>query len=245
LAAILIKHRRLAMYLLLFLSTLFIVSCNSVPTISPEKMAAEVYRKDLKVVVDGTTYLGIGVLPLKPSYTIEIYPEEKSGRIIIQSCNRDHTIDKPKTGWFSNKVVYKYQPLIGAELGRNCPLEIATINDKKKNSFAYLEFKDSRPEISLSGTLRCNGEETRNEGVAICQTAEGLRQEIYFNTKVLVEAIGDGCDIMESKDGFFWSWDAVPNECEIYFTAREKHRNGKRLSFRLAALGYTSSPYHE
>lgn len=243
------KYRKLALALFIIVLSVMIVvfiqGCGSVPTSSPDQMSKEIYKKDLRVTVDNISYYGIGVLPNKSVYDIIINPSEKADRIIIQSCSRDVTLDKPKTGWFSNKVTYKYIPIQGRETGINCPLEIASVNKDKKNSFAYLEFEDTRKEVSLDANLQCNGEFSKPKGVGICQTAVGLRQGIFFQTKVVSESIGDGCDFMETKDGFFWEWDAIPGECEIYFTAREKHSNGKRLVFRLGAIGYTSVPYKD
>lgn len=224
----------------------FFIGCSSVPVDDPKKMAEQVYKKDLKVIIDGVTYQGLGVLPVKSSYEIVIAPEVKCQRITIQTKNRDVNLDEPKTGWLSNKVTYRYTPLLSAETDDNSSLEISCTNDKKKNAFAYLVFQDSRPEISLRAHMRCNGEYSTPSGVGVCQTAVGLRQEIFFQSRVVAEDIGDGCDFVKTKDGYFWEWIAIPGECEVDFTsATERHANGKRLSFRLTAIGYTAIPSKE
>jgi len=222
---------------------LAIVSCSTFTVRDPQKEAEQTYRKDLKVKVDGKLYDGIGVLPRKPFYDITIYPEGKIDRLIIQNCHRDMTTDKPKTGWFSNEYTFRLMPVPGLEDNRSCPIEIASLEEKKtRNGFAFLDFQDVREEISLQGYLKCSGEYSIPKGVGICQAASGLRQSVFFQSQTILEGVEGDCDVMESKDGFLWEWNMQPGKCTYYFVARQKAKNGKRIAFRLNALGYTSIP---
>jgi hypothetical protein len=237
------KYLRWVLFALSFGLLAFCASCSTYTVKDPQKLAEETYRKDLKLEIDGKTYEGTAVLTRKTSYELTIFPEGKMDRLIIQNCHRDMTTDKPKTGWFSNKHTFRFMPIPGMEDNRSCPLEIASLEEKKtRNGFAYIDFQDSREEISLRAYMKCNGEYSTPQGVGICQAASGLRQSVFFQSQTLLEGVEGECDVMESKDGFFWEWNATPGKCIYYFVAREKHKNGKRLAFRLNALGYTSIP---
>lgn len=233
-------------WLLITLSILtlgFGVGCSILQTQSANEMASKTFRKDLKFEIDGKTYSGVAVLPRKPTYEIIFHPETKIERFIIQTCHRDATIDKPKTGWFSNKFTYKFTPQPGIEDSMSCPLEIAALDlNQTKNGFAFIEFQDQRPEISLKANIKCNGDYNLETGVGVCQSAAGLLQQVFFSEKVLLEGVTGECEGPESNDGFFWNWIMKDEKCVYYFVARTKHKNGKRLAFRLNAIGFNSVP---
>lgn len=239
------KYRRLALLLFILSIALMIVvifsGCSMLPVKSPEEMAKHTYRKELVFEVDGKKYAGIGVLPHKAFYDITFFPEAKVDSYIIQTCHRDVLIRKPKTGWFSNKYTYRYQPQVGLETKSTCALEVAALNESQKNEgFAFITYQDERPEISLKANMRCNGLFSNEQGVAICQTAAGLLQQVFFMQQVLIENVGGPCEMPTSDDGFFWNLKVSKDECTYFFTGREKHKNGKRLSFGLTTIGYTS-----
>lgn len=230
-------------WLLMFVYV-FITGCALAPAVDVQKQAEQTYRKDMKVTVDKVDYIGVGVLPLQQSYKITLYPKEKISRLIVQSCNRELVIDKPKSGWFSNDYSFVYTPLPGVETGKLCQLEIAALNENTRNSFAFFEFDDSREEINLQGFLRCNGAySVSRAGVSICQAAEGLEQQIFFQEVVLIGDIPKGCNEPESNDGVFWSFVPNRNKCSYYFVSNLRAKNKKRRAHRLTTLGYSSIPY--
>lgn len=222
-------------------AALLLVGCSIMQVQKASDLASKTYRKSLKFEVDEKTYEGIAVLPLKSCYDFTLIPEDKMSFYIFQTPHRDEPMEKPKTGWFSNKVKYRYCPQVGIEDQGYSPLEIAALNDKQKfDSFAFIMFRDVRPEISLKANLKCNGKFKAVEGTSICQTAAGLLQEITFNQVVLTSEPNGHCAKPESKDGIFWKIKVSEGECPYYFTAREKHKNGKRLSHLLTTIGYTA-----
>lgn len=223
----------------------FNLGCSLLEVKDPQKQAEQIYKKDLALIIDGQKYSGVAVLPLKPSYNITVLPEEKADRLIIQSCHRDITIDKPKSGWFSSKYTFTYDPIIGVEDNRNCALEIASLTAKTENAFAYIDFRDSRPEISLPSSLKCNGQYSSSDGVSICQSAAGLRQSISFQDKTLIDGVDLKCNVMETKDRYTYEWNMVPDKCIYYFVSNKKNVAGKRIIHRLNALGFTSSPWKD
>ena len=229
--------------ILIVLSILIIgfqIGCSIIPVKDPEELAKYYFRKSLKFEIDGKSYEGVAVLPRKETYNITIIPDEKMTFYIFQTPHRDIPIDKPETGWFNKKFVYLYTPQPGLEDQGYTPLEITALNkDQVSDAFAFIEFKDARPEISLEATLKCNGERQENIGVSICQTAKGLIEDIIFKEKVLIESVDTGCASPSTTDGLSWRLKASEGECPYYFTARTRHENGHRLSHRLTMIGYT------
>jgi hypothetical protein len=227
--------------IILFILLLTINGCSILQVQKAEELAKKTYRKSLKFEVEEKIYEGIAVLSYKNCHNITFRPEDKMTFFIFQTPHRDEPMEKPKTGWFSNKVEYKFCPQLGIEDQGYSPLEVAALNEKQKfDSFAFIVFRDIRPEISLTANLKCNGKFKTYDGTSVCQTAEGLMQQIYFNQQVITSEPNAGCFKPESKDGIFWNIKVSEGECPYYFTAREKHKNGKRLSHLLTTIGYTA-----
>lgn len=240
--------------IILLITSLFLIGfnlgCGSLPSLTtlfqlkdykdPKELSKHTYRKQLKFEVDGKTYEGVAVLPRKTSYQITIMPEEKMTYYIFQTPHREVVFDKPETGWFNKKFTYNYAPQYGLEDRGYMPLEIAALNKEQvADSFAFIEFQDARPEISLEANIRCNGNFDTANGVSLCQTAKGLIQEIFFQEKVLITPSENGCAEPETKDGYFWKIQTSEGECPYYFTAQKKHSNGKRMSHRFTVISYT------
>lgn len=221
-----------------------LAGCSLTPVVDTQKQAEQTYRKDMLVKVNDKEYPGVGVLPVSSFYKITVYPKEKISRLIVQNCHREFVIDKPKTGWFKTEYTFSIAPLTDVETNKLCQLEIAALNENTKNSFAFFEFDDTRPEVSLQSFLKCNGAYTvSNAGVSLCQSAEGLEQQIFFQERVMIGEIPSNCNEPKSEDGIFWSFVPNKSKCSYYFVARTKHKNGKRLMHRLTTLGYSAIPY--
>lgn len=242
------------MKIILFITSLFLIGfnlgCSTLDTVSrlflikdlknPQELSKQTYRKQLKFEIDGKTYEGVAVLPRKTSYQITIVPEEKMTYYIFQTPHREVVFDKPDNGWFNKKFAYTYAPQYGLEDRGYMPLEIAALNKEQvADAFAFIEFQDARPEISLEANVRCNGNFQSSIGVSLCQTAKGLIQEIFFKEKVLIQDVNNGCSQPETQDGFFWRIQTSEGECPYYFTAQRKHENGKRMSHRFTVVSYT------
>lgn len=221
---------------------LFLTSCNTLPIQNAQEQAEQTFKKDLVVRVDDTTYIGTGVLPNKLGYKITIKPKEKIDRLILQTCHRDETVDKPRTGWMNNEYTFNFIAQGGIENMGSCPIEIAALNKNTKNQFAYFDIQDIRKEISLKAHVKCNGTYKEFTGVGVCQSAEGLTQQVFFKEPVLVEGVGEKCAGFRTTDGFYYEWEMKRDKCIYYFVAKTKHQNGSRLAFRLNAIGYTSVP---
>ena len=225
------------------------LGCSSL-TQRPEAASVDaIYRHMLKIKVDDQTIDGVGVIPLKSSYHLKIYPDGRADRILIHTCHREIPIDEPSSGWsrlIGGKSIYELDVKRDAEVETSdaCAMEVQLFEEKKKrNGWALLEFQDARPEVSLPALVQCDGSATTfNGGVSICQAAEGLIQEIKFKTPVVNAGSDPECDVMQSKDKLTYRFAMAPGICTYYFVAQKRHTNGKRLVHRLKTIGYSDIP---
>lgn len=221
-------------------ASLFMMGCSTMP--APEYSAAETYRHDLKIEVNGIEYRGIGVLKRATAYNIEVDPKGKIDRIMWQTCHRGDLEDKPDVGW-SGKYKFTIFPVKHIEESEACPISITVLEEKKRrNGFALLDFEDVREEVSLVANLSCNGEVVQKNGVSICQSAVGLIQEIQFGTPVVIRNVNKPCDVMKTSDEKLYRFNVPKGQCTFNFVAQEKAKNGKRFVHRLSTIGYTDVP---
>lgn len=208
----------------------------------PVPSAGETYKHDLSVKINGVSYVGVGVVKRASSYKLEVFPEGKIDRIMWRTCNREEVVDKPPSGWFSNKFEFTVTPAAGLEDITSCGLQITVLEEKKRrNGFAFFDFEDARPEVSLPAKVTCNGKLQSLSGVSVCQSASGLVQQIFFSSPVVQSGSSPECDIMRPFQGdeTIYRFAMPPGECTYYFVAQTKATNGKRLLHRLTTIGYT------
>lgn len=234
--------------MILIILSVFLLSmttgCSLLQVKDPQREANQVYKKDLRVTVDGKEFIGVGVLPAKNVYKITVFPEGNVDRIIFQSCSREIVADRPKKdGWFRNSYTFTYDPMPYLETESECPLEIAVLEKKTiANGFAFFEIQDTREEYSVPAHLQCNGEYKVYDGVGICMGPAGLKQRIWFMERTILEGVSPRCASLETRDGFFYDITLSPSECSYVFVAKGKTKTGKRKAFRLSTIGYTALP---
>lgn len=207
--------------------------------------ANDFYRHDLKVKVNGVDFIGVGVAALSTSYKISVYPEGKINRIMWRTCNREEVVDEPSNGWFSSKYEFELKPVSGLEDITSCGLQITVLEEKKRrNGFAFIDFQDKRVETSIPSILICNGVTRTYSGVSVCQSAQGLYQQISFTTPVVQRGSSLECDVMKPLNGDekVYRFSVAKGECSYYFVAKDKAPNGKRYIHRLTTIGYTDVP---
>lgn len=216
---------------------------------SPQKLYTpnvnETYKRDLPVEINGVEFIGVGVAPAANTYKVKVTPPGKIDRIMWRTCNREEVVDKPDLGWGKSKYEFDVTLIEGLEDMAACGLSITVLEEKKRrNGFAFIEFQDKRPEISLHANLSCNGRVVQNKGVSICQSSEGLYQQIEFGTAVVQKGSSEQCDVMKPLDETEKKFRFImpAGECTYYFVAKERAPNGKRYSHRLSTIGYTDVP---
>lgn len=202
----------------------------------------DVYRRDLKVKINGKEFTGAGVVPRADKYEIEIDPPGKIDRIMWQTCNRDEVIDSPDSSFFSKKFKFSFQPVKLEDTSSCGGLTITVLEEKKRrNGFAFLDFQDKREEVSVPVVLTCNGVVESHTGVSVCQSAAGLFQEMIFNEPVKQAGAVGECDVMSPFNGNeqIYRFQMPKGECTYYFVAQSRAPNGERKLHRLTTIGYT------
>lgn len=241
------RERRSVLILCALVVGYFFVSVLSgcVSTELAVPSANETYRHDLKVKINGITFNGIGVAKAASRYEIEVYPPGKIDRIMWRTCNREEVVDAPDLGWMEKKYKFVIEPVQGLEDVTSCGLQITVLEEKKRrNGFAFIDFEDRRPEVSLPARLACNGVVNTVNGVSVCQSAVGLYQQINFDVPVIQNGSSLECDVMVPFNGdeSVYRFTMPPGDCTYYFVAQEKALNGRRFVHRLNTKGYTDVP---
>lgn len=202
-----------------------------------------VQRHDLKLKVNNVSCIGACVVEPASSYHVKVFPEERIDRIVWQTCHREVVVDQPKTGWFDTGYEFDVVLQRGIEDVTACALEITTLSQKSRVGFALVEFQDARPEVALPATLKCNGEwKAYPKGVSVCQTAAGLKQQIEFQTSVVITGVAPGCDVMQSDNEKVFRFNVAPGKCTYYFVSNLRNGQGTRLIHRLSTIGYSEIP---
>ena len=228
---------------------LALVAFSGCSTVEPEIPNATVlYQHTLKVKINDQTIKGFGVAPRAQAYRVKVYPEGKIDRIMIRTCHRELTFDKPdRTFW----DILKQDNTFTTDVYRNqeiedvaaCAMEIDVFEERKKRSgFAVVDFLDARPEVSLPVLVKCNGEAIRyDNGVSVCQSAAGLTQEFVFGEPVIVDS-GDCPGVFSTEIKKQWLFQMPSGKCTFYFASERQHANGKRIKARVNTLGYSQVP---
>jgi hypothetical protein len=201
------------------------------------------FKHDLVLEVNGEKFKGVGVIKRASQYKIKIYPNERIDRVFWHTCHQEDTVDKPDTGWFTKSYEFYLNDVPGVQDVHACALDIVSMDQQsRRNGFATLEFLDMRPEISLPALVKCNGMATfYDKGVSICQSAEGLIEQIKFNEPVVQTGAKPDCDVMKALDDKTFTFIMPKGKCTYYFTSDRKI-GGKRVSHRLQTVGYTNVP---
>lgn len=204
------------------------------------------YRYDLSVQVNGRQINGMAVVTPADKYDIIVQPDDKIDRIIWQTCNEEHVVDKPSGGFWNMNKSFSFSVAVAAGLTdvKTCPLKITVLTQKQNRvGLAFLDFGDKRPEYqAIKGTQVCNGTQAYNHGAIVCQSASGLIQQIEFDRPVLPDPVPDaGCSPMSDIDGqrLRYRWTLSSGLCMYLFGDKDHNR------FRLQAYGYDEVPVLE
>lgn len=155
--------------------TLFLFACSSPGQIlQTEKF----YQRDLKVDVNGYGFRGVGVIPKSGSYRLKLRSKGEMDFVALSTCHRELTGEDKGDEWEVNLA-----PVNGIENEGLCPLMISTFERKRgRHSWAYFDFED--PKNTLDAKIYCNGASYSTMGVSVCQSKNGLIQEIEFPVRV-------------------------------------------------------------
>lgn len=183
------------------------------------------YKRDISIYEGGTTFEGVAILADKDEYQIRFRSPGRMDLITVASCHREFHKEEVGTSF-----TYTYKPVKGIEDMPACPLQINGFErNRGRHTSGYIVFQ--RRGLSLDATMKCNGEETELKGVGVCQSREGLIQQIRFNVPVTVRSRAK-CEITPERDKKF-EFKVNNRECQYLF----KEKDGTRL-LRLDTIGY-------
>ena len=212
---------KLLFFSLIFLFTFSACQSLQVPSVSPNDEVIH-FKKTLYASVNGVVINGMGVVEIADKYKITL--KTKGGnidKIIVMSCHREMMLDGPEKGWFKNPRVYEFEfiPSKEIESKNGCKLDFSVLSkDEGRYSFGLIDFMDLNPFVGNS--VFCNGTVTKAKGVSVCQSREGLKQRLEFDS-VVKSGVQDGCPKLESIDGKVFEYFSPLGECTYYFMTKD------------------------
>jgi len=217
------RHEFISFIFLALIMILMVLLATSCSLVNQKLDYNKVYRRDIKLEVNGETFDGVAVPSRSISYRIKMQAYGKIDTLIVKSCSRDVQLSKPSSGVFSSKkkYVYVYEPLQGLEDSASCALEIGAYEEKKgRHGWANIYFQDKKH--SLFAELKCGGKHSFEvtKSASVCQGSVGSFQKISFQERVKVSPIREDCKIMQTKDELNYEYIMPRGECVFYFGSK-------------------------
>ena len=106
---------------------------------------------------------------------------------------------------------------------------ISAYSKRGLHSWGFIDFEDI--DHDLEARLLCNGKQSYPVGVSVCQSLNGLLQQISFPGEVNY-AFSEECK-MKTKDNIVFDFEMTNGECVFLFRSKQN----KKLH-RLTTLGY-------
>lgn len=225
-----VAMKSVTQWLALVAAFLFLSGCSAIPgffnTIfgsAVEKSTRSpiyVYRADLRFQVDGVVFDGVGATLVEGPKDIEVWSEINLDRVEVETCSRQDVCqikagalacdkrdsDNPQgkfeidTGWFGDAgkhMIYHYVPS-PKEVSESCPLHIKVYDKKVLASWAFLAFRNGE---DLPATFSCNGVGWKFSGHSVCQTKQGLIEQIQFAMSPDDYDVDKECTMTKMPDG--------------------------------------------
>lgn len=212
---------------------LAVVGCSTVN----DKLDKNVfYKRDAGAEINGRLYEGVVTAPFASSYDFTFYPKGNIDVLLIRTCHREYAAEKISSGWLSkNKFRYTYNPVVGIEDSRVCPLRLDTYESAKEGRHSWLLVDFENPGYKLPYTLFCNGAATRVGGVGVCQAKEHTYQRVAFDEPVRIAPVApDTCNPPVQKDANYQVYEikATLGECLFHFDTKDGRKG------RLTTISY-------
>jgi len=184
------------------------------------------YRKTLSFSVNGEDSLGTHSAKKKSSYRIEISTVQKPNIVKITSCHQEKIFIKP-----GKELEFTYKPHIDIEANNlPCLVHISVLEESGKNEWGLIDFQLDTEQ--LPAKVFCNGSSSNTKGSSICQSREGLIQEIEFDQDVKV-INPEECNKIGSEDKKKFFYQTTEGTCFYLFT------DSKGQMYRLVTFGYS------
>lgn len=184
------------------------------------------YKRDIDIIVNNKNYSGVAVLPKQSSYKINLESQGDFDFAIISSCARQLPFEKQ-----GDSFTYVYTPN-EIESSKACPLNIHSFDkDKSSDSDGFIDFMSDKYKLPLK--LDCNGVQTQESGVSVCQSAQGLIQRYTFQSPVDMVWGKEDCKLSIPTEGTQFEFPLVSKQCLYIF--RDKVSG---LMHRTTTIGY-------
>lgn len=236
---------------LVALVLLFLFGCGSIPV--DINANAPVYRLDLYGTLDDAEWEGIAVGSAAKNHTIEINSKTDVNLMRIISCHRFESFpDAIETGWFQKNrgFEYEYNQAPGIEDTGFCVLRLQAFTKEIKSDgspvgSAYGVMLFHNDKFTLPGENICNGADGGTAGTSICQSMNGLIQQLRFREMVISsDKPPEGTGVPQPCEGKFidaytWQYKMPVGECVVIFASVSKpHKYYVHLSYGFNADQY-------
>lgn len=217
--------------------TLVLMACETVrKDLNQGIKSGIIYKRDMRVCVDGKCAEGVIAVSKKESYKFEVKSYGNLDLFTFSTCHREDTTQQfsTKKRWYGSKGNRKtegvYKPAPGLEDQYSCPAYIGGWDAKGRHSWAFVDFETD--DLTLGARLSCNGSQRSRKGNSVCQSKAGLYQLIEFDEPVsMVIPETDECFISNDKAKSF-KFMIKKGECVYRFI------DDKYNMHRLTTLGY-------
>ena len=184
----------------------------------------KIYRREIQLEVNGLKGEGVLVALKSSKYVIKGKSKNDFDLLTISTCHRDFKAEK-----LGNEFEYEYEPVSGLEDMGGCPLRISGFDAKGAHSWGLVDFEDDL--AKAQATLKCNGVIREAHGVSVCQSREGLIQEIKFMISMRISP-DQTCPMPLASDEKTFQFPIAPKECVYAFMSLDGQIH------RLTTIGY-------
>lgn len=177
-----------------------------------------VYKPDLLIGIDGTTFYGMGVSKLQDKAEIQVWSQVDIDRVEISTCSRHDVCQKKggdlacdpsrftvDTGWFGNPgkyMTYHFQPDRKEKDDSCANLMIAVYDKNALAAWGYLDLR-TNPASNFPAAFTCNATDWKFSGVSVCSAKAGTIQEINFDQPIDDYRADPSCGIKKISDKEF------------------------------------------
>lgn len=198
------------------LCALLMVIVSGCASVSNQMDVTRYYKMDMKINNRGIRFTGVGVLPRKDLYTIDLYSPGRLSAVMIKTCSRSVILENVGEWYNKKKTSYTYRPNL-IEKKNGCDLEIWGLDAKKgRHSLSYIVF-DAEDEGGAS-RLVCGDRTGDYHGASACQGQIGYRQRIEFS-EIMTTAPLARCDIGQVV-GKVFEFAIMPGVCNYLFMSK-------------------------
>lgn len=225
---------------------LFLLSCSTQPEMIQKLSPKKLYKRDIIITFEGTTYEGTAVLPKRDKYDFHIESRGNLDLFTMTTCSKEEskerawnikkTVKSGLFGWGKKKIDLKrevrftYYPTKDLEDDGDCTMELAGYEKLQgRHSWGFIDFE--HPQYNETATVICNGRNYKSNGTTVCQARHGLYQRISFNDNMIV--IPDAECMIDNTSGKIFEFIIKKGKCSYIFG------NPKTKKYhKLTTIGY-------